>query len=235
MKTYDVNKILKDLNILYIEDEDNIRKNINLTLNLLVNKVFACASYEEGMKSYNENKIDIILSDINLPGKSGIDLCKEIRENNIIIPIILLTAHLDTEYLLDATKLKLVDYLIKPINFDSLHKVLLKAANELIRENTFRIKFLNNVEFDINNKILLCEDKNEIRLTSSELTLLEYLVNNSKRVVPHEEIKSNIWEDPFAASDSALKNLLNKLRKKIGKESIENISGIGFRLIYKQE
>lgn len=227
------NNILKNLTILYVEDEENIRKNINATLEMLVNKVFACASYEEAIDIYKEKTIDIILSDINLSGKSGIDLCKKVRETNILIPIILLTAHLDTNYLLDATKLKLVDYLIKPINFDALYNVLLKATNEIIRENVFKIKFLNNVEFDINNKILLCADNKEIRLTSSELTLLEYLINNSNRVVPHEEIKANIWEDSFSASDSALKNLLNKLRKKIGKEAIENISGIGFRLIYK--
>ncbi len=227
-----VSNILKDLTILYIEDEENIRKNITSTLNLILGKVLACSSYDEAVITYKNNKIDIILSDINLSGKSGIDFCKNIRENNIIIPIILLTAHLDTNYLLDATKLKLVDYLIKPINFDSLYNVLLKAANELLLQNSFKIKFKNNVLFDINNKLLLSSEQKEIKLTSSELHLLEYLVKNSNRVVPHDEIKLNIWEDSFLASDSALKNLLNKLRKKIGKESIENISGIGFRLIY---
>ena len=225
-------QILKDLHILYIEDEDNIRKNISSTLELLVKKVFPVATYDEAIKTFNENKINIILSDINLPGKNGIDFCKDIRVDNNVIPIILLTAHLDTEYLLDATKLKLVDYLIKPINFETLLDVLLKAVDELIAQNMFKIKFLNHNEYDQNTKILYNENKIELKLTSSEVILLEYLIKNSNRVVSHNEIKMNIWNEPEEVSDSALKNLINKLRKKIGKDSIDNISGVGFRLIY---
>lgn len=227
------NNILKNLSILYIEDEINIRKNITSTLELMFKKVFSVGSYDEAINIFNDKKIDIILSDIELPGKSGLDFCKYIRENNFIIPIVLLTAHLDTNYLLVATKLKLVDYLIKPIDFKNLHKVLIKCVDELIAQNMFKIKFMNNHTFDINKRILLDVDKNEIKLTSSELNLLEYLIKNSSKLITHQEIKLNIWNDIDEASDSALKNLLNKLRKKIGKESIENISGIGFRLIYK--
>jgi len=233
MDTNFKNSVLKDLNILYIEDEENIRKNISTTLQLLVSTVFAVATYDEAISAFNQNKIDIIISDINLPGKSGIDFCKDIRINNIIVPIVLLTAHLDTHYLLDATKLKLVDYLIKPINFKTLHTVLIKCVDELLEQNMFKIRFMNSTEFDLHMKLLMNEKNEEIKLTSSELHLLEYLIKHSHRVIPHEEIKTHIWEVPEDVSDSALKNLLNKLRKKIGKDSIDNISGIGFRLIYK--
>jgi two-component system, OmpR family, response regulator VanR len=70
----------------------------------------------------------------------------------------------------------------------------------------------------------------ELLLTSKELDLLSFLIKNSNRIVSTDELKANIWEDCFEATDSALKNLLNKLRKKIGKESIINISGVGYRL-----
>ena len=92
---------------------------------------------------------------------------------------------------------------------------------------------MNDNEFDINNKTLKDINNKEIKLTLSELTLLEYLIKNSKRTISHDELKQNIWKDVEDTSDSALKNLLNKLRKKIGKESINNISGIGFRLFFK--
>lgn len=233
MDKHTKNTILRDLSILYIEDEENIRKNITATLELLVFKVFAVASYEKAIEAFNLNKIDIIISDINLQGKTGLDFCKEIRVDNLVIPIVLLTAHLDTNYLLDATKLKLVDYLIKPIDFKTLHNVLIKCVDELLVQNMFKIKFMNETEFDINMKVLLNNKKEDIKLTSKELLLLEYLIKNSYRVVPHLEIKTKIWEKPEEVSDSALKNLLNKLRKKIGKEAIDNISGVGFRLIYQ--
>ncbi|NQY53417.1 MAG: response regulator transcription factor [Campylobacteraceae bacterium] len=230
--TYKSN-ILKTLSILYIEDEENIRNNITSTLKLLVNNVFSVSSYDEAIIIIKNENINIIISDINLPGKSGLDFCKHIRENDTKIPIVLLTAYLDTNYLLDATKLKLVDYLIKPISFDALHIVLIKCVDELILQNMFKIKFMNNNEFDINNKILIDIHNKEIKLTLSELNLLEYLIKNSSRIISHEELKQNIRKDIEDTSDSALKNLLNKLRKKIGKESINNISGIGFRLFFK--
>ena len=86
---------------------------------------------------------------------------------------------------------------------------------------------------DVLYKKLIQKDTNtEISLTSKELALLDYLIKNSNRVVSHEELKVNMWEDEFEATDSALKNLLNKLRKKIGKETISNISGVGFRIEY---
>ncbi|MCJ8328111.1 MAG: response regulator transcription factor [Campylobacterales bacterium] len=230
--TYKSN-ILKTLSILYIEDEENIRNNITSTLKLLVNNVFSVSSYDEAIIVIKKENVNIILSDINLPGKSGLDFCKHIRENDKKIPIVLLTAYLDTNYLLDATKLKLVDYLIKPISFNALYIVLIKCVDELILQNMFKIKFMNNNEFDINNKILIDIHNKEIKLTLSELNLLEYLIKNSSRIISHEELKQNIRKDIEDTSDSALKNLLNKLRKKIGKESINNISGIGFRLFFK--
>ncbi|MFA6740039.1 MAG: helix-turn-helix domain-containing protein [Arcobacteraceae bacterium] len=67
-------------------------------------------------------------------------------------------------------------------------------------------------------------------LTSKELDLIGFLIKHNNRIVSSDELKSNIWEDCFQATDSALKNLLNKIRKKIGKESITNISGVGYRL-----
>ena len=69
-----------------------------------------------------------------------------------------------------------------------------------------------------------------ITLTAKEIDMIDYLILNSNRVVSHDELKLNIWKDSFEATDSALKNLLNKLRKKIGKDTIINISGIGYRL-----
>jgi DNA-binding response OmpR family regulator len=95
------------------------------------------------------------------------------------------------------------------------------------------IDFNNGIEYNVSKKILSSKETKEIiTLTSKELMLLDFLIKNSYRVVSHEELKLNLWDDEFEATDSALKNLMNKLRKKIGKETIINISGVGFRLEY---
>ncbi len=225
-------EILKNLTILYIEDENNIRENMDRTLKLFAKKVHACPTAEKALEVIQNSCIDIVISDINLPGITGIELVKQIRSFDETIPIILLTAHMETEYLLDATKLKLVDYLIKPIDFTMLQEALEKATSELTKQGRYEVLFLNKTKYNLQKKELTCTANCEtISLTHKEILLLEFLLEHKERVVYTDEVKDNIWEDAFEATDSALKNLLNKLRKKIGKESITNISGVGYRLI----
>ncbi|WP_321469750.1 response regulator transcription factor [Halarcobacter sp.] len=222
-------KFLKTLNILYVEDEENIRNNIAKTLLLLVNNVITAPNGIVALKQLKNNHIDIVLSDISMPEMSGLELSKEIRKNNKIIPIILLTAHTDTNFLLEATRLKLIDYIVKPLDFNQLKEALMKASNEIYNSGNFSIKFENNIYYDFSKKKLYMNSE-EINITAKEIILLEFLYKNRKRVVPTIEIKNNVWEDDYEATDSALKGVLNKLRKKIGKDSIKNISGIGYQL-----
>lgn len=222
---------LKYLNILYIEDEKNIRENIEKTLNMFVNKVFTSENSEFAFNIFQKNRIDLIISDINLPGESGIDFVKKIRKNHINTPVILLTAYTDKDYLLEATKLKLVDYLVKPIDFSILKNALSNATEEIINNGMFIIDLPDNISYNVMHKILYYKKNyQEIDLTAKEIELLEYLIKNNNRVISHDEIKNEIWEDSFEATDSALKNLLTKLRKKIGKNAIKNTSGVGFRI-----
>lgn len=230
-KNLNLNNILKSLNILYIEDEENIRINIKKVLLLLCENVFDVSCVEEAESILKKQRIDIIISDINLPNSDGISFIKELRKTDKTIPVILLSAFTDTKYLLEATKLKLVDYLTKPIDFKTLNSALQNCVEEILENSRYSISFQNNIQFNVLHKKLVdLNTEEEITLTSKELELLSFLIKNSNRIVSTDELKSNLWEDYFEATDSALKNLLNKVRKKIGKESIVNISGVGYRL-----
>lgn len=230
-KNPNFNNILKNLNILYIEDEENIRINIKKVLLLLCENVFDASSTEEAKIILEEQRIDIVISDINLPDSDGISFVKELRKTDKTIPVILLSAYTDTKYLLEATKLKLVDYLTKPIDFKTLNNALQTCVEEILDNSRYLILFQNNIQYNVLHKKLIdLNTQKEILLTSKELELLSFLIKHNNRIVSTDELKSNIWEDYFEATDSALKNLLNKVRKKIGKESIINISGVGYRL-----
>ena len=231
LKSLNFNNILKNLNILYVEDEENIRVNIKKVLLLLCENVFDVPSTEEAKIILKEQRIDIVISDINLPDSDGISFVKELRKTDKTIPVILLSAYTDTKYLLEATKLKLVDYLTKPIDFKTLNNALQTCVEEILDNSRYLILFQNNIQYNVLHKKLIdLNTKKEILLTSKELELLSFLIKHNNRIVSTDELKSNIWEDYFEATDSALKNLLNKVRKKIGKESIINISGVGYRL-----
>lgn len=221
--------LLKSLTILYVEDEEEIRNNIYKVLKMLSNNVFMAPKAKDAIEVYKNNKIDIIISDINMPEISGIELIKIIREKNKYIPVILLTAHTETNLLLDATKLKLSDYLLKPINLNDLKNALNKAIEDYIQHNGFLVKFPNNIVYNVHKKQLFEKDIRK-DITNKEILLLEYLYENKDRTVTKEEIKVHLWEDEFEATESAFKSVLNKLRKKIGKDSIQNISGVGYQL-----
>jgi len=226
-----LNSILKKLTVLYIEDEDNIRVNVRKALELICEKVYDVDSAEAAKDILIKQRVDIIISDINLPNTSGIEFVKDLRNIDKTIPIILLSAYTDKEYLLEATKLKLIDYLTKPIDFKALNQALLKCVEDIIDNSRYIISFTNNVNYNVLYKRLYDHRSNEeLTLTSKELDMLDYLIQNNNRIVSHDELKLNIWQDSFEATDSALKNLLNKLRKKIGKETIVNISGVGYRI-----
>ncbi len=241
MTTFEINNknilkiILKKLNILYIEDEYNIRENITNTLKILCEHVYSVENIKKAEEIKKNNRIDVIISDINLNEENGLDFIRKIRKNNLDIPVILLSAYTDKEYLLEATKLKLVDYLVKPVEFQELSGALMRACQEIISRANYIIDFEGNISYNVIRKKLFNKISNEeISLTAKEIHLLDYLIQNNQRVVSHEELKNNIWENSFDATDSALKNLLTKIRKKIGKNGIKNIPGIGFRIHFNQ-
>ena len=226
-----LNDILRNLTILYIEDEENIRENIKKVLLLLCKNVFDVSNAEDATMTLKNQRVDIIISDINLPKDNGIKFIQEVRKIDKTIPVILLSAFTDTKYLLEATKLKLVDYLTKPVDFKTLNKALQTCVEEILDNSRYSINFQNNIQFNVLHKKLINLNTNEeIMLTLKEVDLISFLIKNNNRLVSNDELKSNLWEDCLEATDSALKNLLNKVRKKIGKESISNISGIGYKL-----
>lgn len=205
---------LKALTILYLEDEDSIRENISQTLDLIFNTTISVSNVDEAIIQYKLQKPDIILSDINMSGKNGIEFVQEIRETNKTIPVILLTAHTNTDYLIQANSLQLVNYLTKPVVFDELYNALIAACEEI-----------NGIIFTTK---ITQEMYENYSLTSSEQKLFDIFIHSNNKILSVEEIKNQLWDDPLKATDSAFKSLLGKLRKKIDKDMIQNVPGVGY-------
>ncbi|ADG94183.1 two component transcriptional regulator, winged helix family [Arcobacter nitrofigilis DSM 7299] len=228
-----LDKILKDISVIYIEDEPNIRTNITKTLKLIVSNVFDLPNTSNALEILNNNKIDLIICDINLPKQNGIDFIKIIRKKYPKLPTIILSASTDKKYLLEATRLKLIDYLVKPIDFTILQNALQKVSLEILDEGRYILNFKDNIYYNFLEKKLYKQNiENNISLTSNEILLLDFLIINDQRLVSQEEIKDIVWDNEEYVTDSALKNLISKLRKKIGKNSIINTSGFGYKVDY---
>jgi len=192
-------------------------------------KVIICNKALEGLKCYNENIIDVILIDYNLSDINGCDLSNEIRQINKYIPIVLMNNFFDKELLLKLIPLKLTDILIKPINGSSLKDSLKLIASELNYCNTLEnIKLFNNFSYDFYKKKLVnLNDKNEIKLTKSEILFTELLIQNMNKTVSHGMINSKFKE---LKSSQSIKNLVYRIRMKLETDIIENIHGIGYIL-----
>ena len=216
---------LKEKNVLIIEDEKQTRENLIYTLEIFYQRVYSASNIEQAYEIFSSNCIDLILSDIKLGDYSGLDLVAKIREENDDTPIILLTAHSDSATILKAVNIGIDGYLVKPVNLEELLKFSIKALN---KGKKLLYYFTENLYYDYKLKALL-KDGQIIELGTKEHKLLKLFLNNIDKTLSREEIEQNVWPMDNI-TDSALKNLINRFRKKIGFELIESIKGSGWRL-----
>lgn len=142
--------ILKNINILYLEDDENLLKHTSDILEDFVANIYGVKNTIDAMNILLEKKIDVIISDILLENENGINFLKYIKSKDIQIPAILTTAHTDTNYLIESIKLKVENYLLKPINIDellnSLYDVILpKIQEKEIKKNSNIIKTIGAI------------------------------------------------------------------------------------------
>jgi DNA-binding response OmpR family regulator len=219
-------EILKNLKILYIDDEKLIREDAVEYLSFYCENVYEACDGNDGLKKYQEHKPDIIITDIKMPKQNGLDMIKQIRKNDKTTKIIVATAHLETSYLMDAIELGLVKYLVKPIMEDTLLQVLEKCTEDVVKEQSV-FNIFGGFAFDILNHTLFCNQE-QIPLTKKELLFLELLIKNSNRAVKYDEFSNYVWDGYM--SEDALRSIVREIRKKTTKESIKNISGIGYQV-----
>ncbi len=219
---------LKNLTILYVEDEEMIRQNAVEYLSRICDNVLEAKDGLEALEVYRKNRPNIIISDIKMPKMNGLNMAKEIRKEDKETPVIIATAHTETNYLLQAVELQLIKYIVKPITSAKLQKAL-SLSLDYLNEKESNVVNINEVTlYDILNKSLFINN-NIVKLTKNEQLLLHLLATNRQRVVNYEEIENTIWAYEGMSMD-ALRSLVRVLRKKLEGDFVENISGIGYRL-----
>lgn len=217
---------LKNTKILYIDDDEFIREDAVEYLSFYCDNVYHAKDGVYGLEKYKEMNPDIIITDIKMPKLNGIEMIKEIRKSDKTTKIIIATAFLETSYLIEAIELGLIKYLIKPIMEDTLVPVLESCTEDILQESSI-LTICGGYKFDILNQTLFL-DKEQISLTKKELLLLELLIKNSNRAVKYGEFSNYVWNG--YVTDDALRAIVKELRRKMSKQSIKNISGIGYQI-----
>lgn len=221
-------KVLKNLKILLVEDDETILKELEKTLQIFVNEVFIAKNGKDAYSIYKLEKPDIVLTDIKMPILNGVELTKKIRESDYTTPIILMSAYSEQETLLKALNLGVDGYIIKPVELEEL---ISGCVNSVKRKHSkssdLIITFKNGLIFNNSTKELTY-DGNCVELGIKEFGLLEMFINHREKAITKENIVSTLWPCD-EITDSALKCVLSRLRKKIGEEHIVNIKGYGWK------
>jgi len=219
----------KNLSVLYAEDDEQLRTITEETLRLVVGNVYAVSDGNEALEIYEKHRIDIVMLDIHMGACSGIDVAKRIRDKNDKIPIVIVSGSVETSDLLEACKLNLIEYIRKPIEFNALIKVLYLAVDRLKAQGLLMAKINDNVTYDFFSKSFIHASGETTVLTKNEIHAIELLIKNRGQVIPYDTF-SNMLEDEM--SDGALKNLILRLRKKMGDDSsLRNLAKIGYKLV----
>jgi two-component system, OmpR family, response regulator VanR len=219
---------LKHLNILFLEDNSTFAEHTINYLKLYVHSVTHCGSIKEAVDAFENNVFDIILSDLKLSDGNALDFIEAIREKNETIPIVVISAHKDEEFLLKAIPLHLTAYEIKPLNFSKFQETLEKCASLVVTNNQNTVFVKDNIYYNLDKKIVI-KDKKEIKLTGKEILFVELLLDNKNSIVSKEQLAKFVWKNE-KMSESALKNFLMRIRKKCGKNFFYTVSKVGFRL-----
>lgn len=220
--------------ILVIEDEEKLAQSIKQALEKNGHTADYVTDGEAGERRLDlyRREYDLAIIDLMLPKEDGFQVTKNVREKNIHLPILVLTARNGTRDKVQALDSGADDFLTKPFSIDELmariRALLRRPEASLPSELTFK-----NVRLDSGSHEVFVNDQKTV-LTLKEFALLEYFMRHPNQVLTREQIYDQLWD--FASNsfsnvvDVHVKNLRKKLKEKGGGDYIETVHGVGYRL-----
>ena len=221
--------------ILIVEDEKRVADLLKIGLEENGYQTMVAYDGAMGLRLFQSNSFQQVISDIILPKLDGFELCKEIRKVNERIPILMLTALGSADDKLEGFDAGADDYMVKPFDFRELNarvKVLLKRNAETVVRPPEQITY---ADLSVNlNLREVARNNIAIKLSPKEYNLLLYMLENAEKVITRVEIAEKVWNTHFDTGTNFIDVYINYLRKKIdkdfGKKLIHTKPGVGFIL-----
>ena len=208
--------------ILIVEDDEKLRNELKIFLERNGFEVSVLNNFENSIRTILENKVDLILLDINLPFVDGEYICKEIRKTSTV-PIIMLTSRNSEIDELLSLNYGADQYVVKPFNI----QILLAKINALLKRSQNTDTYQNLLDcrdFILNvSKSQLEKNGQIMELTKNELKILHYLVSKRGQIVSREEIIEYLWDSQSFIDDNTLTVNVNRLRNKLEELNLQEI------------
>lgn len=220
------------MKILVIEDEKKVARFLKLGLESEGHAVDNAYDGEKGESLAMSEKYDVIVLDIMLPKKNGIDVLKSLRNNGLTTPVLILTAKGNLEDKVEGLDKGADDYLVKPFAFAEFIARVRSLGRRSVSEKAATLR-VDDLELDLLTRKARRGGK-EIDLTNREYALLEYFVRNVNRLLTRTVISEHIWEYNFDTGTNIVEVYVNKLRNKIDagaeKKLIHTVRGAGYMM-----
>jgi len=224
------------MHILLVEDEQKIADFICEGLRAKNFTVTHCADGHRGYEAASQNVFDVIILDIMLPGRDGLDVLRSLRQAGIDTPVILLTARNELGDRVQGLEMGADDYLAKPFYVEELN-ARIQAVLRRHGGTPRHLVRVGSLELDCINRTLCCQEQTT-ELSSREFSLLEYLMRSPGQVLTRGQLLEHVWGYDFDPCTNVVDVCIKRIRRKIdsldsaGKMAgvIESVRGTGYRL-----
>ena len=221
------------MKILIIEDDKEISEALREGLEDEAYAVDTCLDGDEGYRTAIAEEYDLIILDVMLPSVNGFEVCQKLRAEKNKTPILMLTARGQSQDVVRGLDFGADDYLAKPFNFEVLlahMRAILRRPNQKLEE----VLRVGDLTLDPNTK-QVTRAGDEIKLTTKEFAVLEYLMRNEGKVLSKEKIISNVWDFDADVLPNNVELFIMFLRKKIDKpyktKLIQTVPGFGYKIV----
>jgi two-component system KDP operon response regulator KdpE len=199
--------------ILIVDDEPQIRRVMRTTLSSQGYSVIEAKSGDEALEKFRAERADLILLDVNMPGTSGLDTCREIRRSTDV-PIIMLTVRNTEKDKVQALDAGADDYVVKPFGAEELMARIRAALRRAAPGEAPPVFTSDELMIDFAKRTVLVQGT-PVRLTPKELELLRQLVSNQGTSISHRRLLQAVWGPDYGEETEYLRVFINQLRKKI--------------------
>ena len=219
------------MKIFLLEDDYSLNKIIKLSLENRGFFVENCADGYEAASKIINNKYDLYILDLNVPGFNGHEILKTIRKDNPNSPVIMISAEIDIENIKNSFDYGCNDYIKKPFDFEELFLRIKYHLNHISQNNDVNLNIDLGYEYtyDLINQTLY-KHGHEIELTIKEKLLLSLLVKNINKTVTIDMIHEYVWDSKEMESVS-MRTIIHKLRSKLKNGMVLNLRGVGYKLL----
>ena len=217
-------------NVLVVEDEEILRNALEVRLRAEGYAVDTAADGEEGLQKATERPFDLIVLDIMLPYRSGLDICRTIRQKGLAIPILMLTVRDQTLDKVVGLNVGADDYLTKPFEAPELIARIQALLRRLPIRSGQGVHQLGAIRVDVLREKVTQNGK-PVHLTSREFRLLCYLVERTGSTVPRTELLRALWGHEDGTSTRTVDMHVASLRQKLGPQVILTTPGVGYKFV----